>query len=195
MKQQDKPTYKGLIFDSVGEMHFYWWCEELMQAGFIDNVSPQPSVFELSGSVSLLYLKPMKKVEDKYLEKVILNSHSYTADFMIKFNDSAEKKFFINPIDNSPLKKEHTSLLIGNGMNCHIEVKPIFDQNNMTRLAVLNQKWVMEKFGIFINIVIPEKLFQKTFTPKRYLTCDKSSAKRKIKYTNIISLDEFLLSS
>lgn len=76
-----------------------------------------------------------------------------------------------------------------------IEVKPSFDQNNMTRLAVLNQKWVFEKFGLFINIVIPEKLFAKTFTPKRYLTCDKSSVKRKIKYKNIISLDEFLLSS
>jgi hypothetical protein len=73
-----------------------------------------------------------------------------------------------------------------------IEIKPIFDQNNMTRLAIINQKWVMEKHGLFVNIVIPDKLFENTFTPKRYLRCDASSKERKLKFSNVKSLDEFL---
>jgi len=42
-------------------------------------------------------------------------------------------------------------------------------------------------------IETPEKLFDRTFTPKRYLMCDVSTAKkRKINYKNVVLLDQFL---
>jgi hypothetical protein len=106
----------------------------------------------------------------------------------------SSKESFNNRL-KSHIDNETSKPLYDRDAYSYIEVKPLFDQNNMTRLAVLNQKWVMDKFGAFINIVIPEKLFDKTFTPKRYFTCDKSSTKRKIKYSNIITLEDFLLSS
>jgi len=62
----------------------------------------------------------------------------------------------------------------------------------MTRLAKINIKWVWDKYGVFVNIIIPEKHFDKTFTPKRFLTTDKSGKPRKIKYKNIKSLKQFI---
>ena len=194
MKQENKPTYKGLTFDSVGEMHFYWWCEELMELGIIKEIKEQPDAFVLSNKEVLSYVKPMKKTEDKIIEKTILNGHEYTPDFKIVWDPSAEDFFFVNIDRTSPLQnKETIDLIKGDVSNTtFIEVKPAFDQNNMTRLAVLNQKWVMDKFNIFINIVIPEKLFEKTFTPHRYLTCDKSPKPRTIKYKNIKTVKDFI---
>jgi len=52
----------------------------------------------------------------------------------------------------------------------YIEVKPPFDRNNMERLFKLNQKWMLQKHDVFINLVKIKELFEKTFTPKEYLT-------------------------
>jgi hypothetical protein len=76
----------------------------------------------------------------------------------------------------------------------YIEVKPSFDFKNMTRLVKINQKWVFEKHHIYINIVVPEHLFNRTFTPLKYFTTDKSGKPRKIKYKNKITLQEYLKS-
>jgi hypothetical protein len=195
MKQKDKPTYNGLTFDSSGEMHFYWWCEELINAGYIESVLTQPLEFQLSGAIGERYIKPMKKVEDKVMEKIVMNPHIYTPDVQVKWTEKAENIFFIRfPQFRIGNNKELLNLIKADcDMISLIELKPIFDQNNMTRLAVINQKWVMDKFKVFVNIEIPEKLFDKTFTPQRYLMCDVSTAKkRKINYKNIISLNEFL---
>jgi hypothetical protein len=45
----------------------------------------------------------------------------------------------------------------------------MFDQNNMERLFKVNQKWMWQKHGIFVNLIKPQELFQKTFTPAEYL--------------------------
>lgn len=198
MKQQDKPTYNGLTFDSVGEMHLYWWCEELLNENILLKVETQPMSFVLSEGVTKLYSKQMKKVEDKVLSHTILNSHSYTADFKLDWNENnLSAQIFQTELvsgkvydDKSKFNKLFSEKIPG--LCSLIEVKPSFDQNNMTRLAILNQKWVFAKFGAFINIVVPEKLFDKTFTPKRFLTCDKSNKPRKINYKNVVSLEEFL---
>ena len=62
-----------------------------------------------------------------------------------------------------------------------LEIKPKFDQNNMTRLFKINQKWVFDKHGLFVDLVIPETLFEKTFTPKDYLTTP-TGKQRKLNY-------------
>jgi len=195
MKQKDKPTYNGLTFDSTGEMHFYWWCEELQEKGFIKSIELQPEAFKLSDKKEVLYRLKMIKVEDKILSKPIINAHEYTPDVKITWDRRKSLDKFIFSF-NSPFinfGKERIDLI----KCCHkgityIELKPEYDQNNMTRLAVLNQKWVLDKMDIFVNIIIPEKLFEKTFTPKRYITCDNSSRKRKIEYENVVFIEQFL---
>jgi len=189
-----KVTYDNIEFDSVGEMHFYWWCEELQEAGCIESFETQPTPILLSYPEVLEYTIPMKRVADKTKQHNILNGHFYTYDSIIVWNEDAERLFCFNLTNYAKSgfnKKVDSKKLISQQCVCRIELKPKFDQNNMTRLAIVNQKWTYEKTGKFINIVIPEKLFEKTFTPKRYLLTDVSKTKRKIKFKTR-SLEEFV---
>ena len=61
----------------------------------------------------------------------------------------------------------------------------------MTRLFSINQKWMYSEHGIYIQKVIPQKLFADTFTPKRYLMTDGGGQARKIKW-DVKSLEEFV---
>lgn len=194
MAKKVKPSYKGLEFDSVGEMHFYWWLEELKEERYVSHIELQPTPFPLSERVSMSFTKRLK-TKSQVKQFTVMREHVYTADVLFWFTEKADGIFHVGFDTESPnhTKQELASLKTVKDFGyCYVELKPSFDQNNMTRLAVLNQKWVMEKYGKFINIVIPEKLFEKTFTPKRYLSCDKSNKSRKIKYDNVITLNEYL---
>lgn len=194
MAKKEKPSYNGLEFDSVGEMHFYWWLEELKDNGYVSNIELQPTPFPLSEKVSMSFTKHLK-TKSQVKQFTVMREHIYTADVLFWFTGKADGIFHVGFNTESPdhTKQELSSLKTYKDLGyCYVELKPSFDQNNMTRLAVLNQKWVMEKYGKFINIVIPEKLFEKTFTPIRYLSCDKSKKARKIKYDNVITLNEYL---
>lgn len=186
-----KVTYNEIEFDSHEEMHFYWWCQELQEAGYIDRITPQPEAFQLSSFEKRTHIKQMKRVEDKVLSHKILNDHKYTYDFDIDVKEKGMKVLFTDIDKRGHFEKsEFNKLFSQNGM-CRIEVKPVYDQNNMTRLAIINQKWVMYRYQQFINIIIPEKLFKDTFTPKKYLFTDKSKKKRKIKF-KVTLLEEYI---
>jgi hypothetical protein len=186
-----KVTYDNIEFDSVGELYFYWWCSELKEAGYIDNFVTQPSPIILSEKVTEEYIIPMKKVADKVKSHTLMNGHIYTYDSLIRFTMQGSHLLCFDLLLDEFNKSRDTGKLISKDCYCRIELKPKFDQNNMTRLAVINQKWVYDKTGKFINIVIPEKLFEKTFTPKRYLLTDVSKTKRKINFKTR-SLEEFV---
>lgn len=197
-KVKDIITEDGHIFDSMEELYFYWWVKELKDNGYILGFIPQPEPFVLSKGLHVKYIKEMKKVPNKELAHTLIEPSSYTADGLIRWADKAFGLFVTNLdglgddyTDESICKdKKLLNLLISDFSFCYIEVKPIFDQNNMTRLARTNIKWVHDNTGRVVNLVIPQKLFAKTFTPKRYLTCDKSSQKRKIHF-KVQSLQEF----
>lgn len=202
MKKQKRIIEEdGIEFDSYQELYFYWWCKELKEAGYIKKIEAQPKSFELSSAVKVPYVKPMKRVEDKVLEHKIFNEHVYTTDFRIIWSDKAEGVFTfgLNRTNSKRHSKEEVMLIPANedgalGMlYSFIEVKPKFDQNNMTRLAKINIWWVWEKYNKHVDIVIPEKLFKKTFTPDRYLITNKSAKARKLDYSPS-TLNEFVRS-
>ena len=183
-------------FDSDEEMYFFWWARELMIAGYIEKIVHQPESFQLSESIWCEYHKQQVR-SSKYVNEELLAAHKYTTDFYIEWNPDKLNEF-ATPLFSDLKKKEKRSFKyllaeenIGHYFS-YVEVKPAFDQNNMTRLAKINQKWVYEKFGNFINIVIPEKHFNKTFTPCRYFQTNKSMKLRKIKYSNQIRLADYL---
>jgi NH3-dependent NAD+ synthetase len=72
----------------------------------------------------------------------------------------------------------------------YFEAKPQYDFNNMTRLATLNVKWLYQKYGIYTQVIIPERIFQKTFTPKLMLKT-KTGKERKLNF-KVRSLEEYL---
>jgi len=191
-----KMTEQNLKLDSDEEMYFYWWLKELKERGFIKHIELQPSPFSLSESLKSSYIEQLK-TKEKTSSEELMPKHIYTADVFIIWTEYALNKF--TTLIDSKIKKTSSrsmQFIISQkndkgDIYSFVEVKPSFDQNNMTRLAKLNQKWVYEKHGIYVNIVIPEKHFNKSFTPARYFFTNKSKVARTIKYKNVITIDTF----
>lgn len=198
-KKRDKIKEHGYELDSWEEVAFLWWALALKDAGYIKSIVIEPPSFLLTEPVVVEYLKPMKKVADKMVPEEIMKGNLYTCDVLIEWEERANGIFFL-PLHSTTRKKKEAALqyMIAehdghSGWRSYIEVKPIFDQNNMTRLAKNNIKHTFSKYGAFVNLVIPEKLFNKSFTPKRFLFCNKDiKRKRKLKHKNIISLKSFI---
>lgn len=191
-------SHDGKEFGSWEEIYFYWWMKELQVHGYIQDIVLQPKSFELSGQVKVPYVKPMKRVADKHLEHLLLDSHEYTTDAQIIWNYTAVGLFTfgLNQATSRPHTKEEVKLIPANEdgatgtLYSFIEVKPKFNMHNMIREAKINQKWVMEKYNRFVDIIVPEKLFKRTFTPERYLVTNISMKARKLDY-DPITLSEF----
>lgn len=172
-------------FDSNEEMYFYWWAKELQDEGYIKSIEAQPKPFDLSDSLVTSYYMQMK-TKGKTVPEEILKGHIYTTDFKIVWNDKANG-IFTTALHGDTRKKKGSSLQfiishidLDGSLYSHVEIKPIFDRNNMTRLVKINQKWVWDKYKEYVNIIIPIKHFNKTFTPNRFLLTDKSMKPRTI---------------
>lgn len=181
--------------DSDEELYFYWWLSELKENGYIDEFILQPEPFTLSVKMKMTYFKPMKRVEDKELSYNLINGHIYTTDARIVWNKKAENVFYKDlTTELGKYDSYKDAIFIATESISYVEVKPKFDFKNMTRLAKTNIKWVWDKYGIFVNLVIPERLFKLTFTPDRFLTGNKSNRLRKINYKPIKTLKFYEIS-
>lgn len=176
-----------MIYDSKEELYFSWYLDELKEAKYIQNYEPQPESYVLSPPVFYEYTKQLK-TKPKLIVKKLAREHIYSPDFKIWWSQRAHSIFFHNIECNANLK---AISFIANGQKSIIEIKPVFDQNNMTRLFTINQKWMYQKHGIYVQKIIPVKLFEQTFTPEKYLLTDKTNKLRKLKYQPR-SLNEFL---
>jgi len=176
-------TYLGIPVDSDGEIHFIMWMEELKQNGYIKEYKRGESIL-LSNSVTNNYVQQLK-TKSKPCHHTILMGHSYSWDFTIEWTELG-LQYFVSKFG----EKWEKPFLINSKSMSFIECKPPFDFQNMSRLAVLNIKWVWEKCQIFIQMVKNEELFEKTFTPKQYLIT-KSGKLRKTKH-KIRTLQEYI---
>lgn len=172
-KTATKGIYNGLEYDSLDELGMLQWLFELKNQGFIKSIKRSMS-YLLSDDLTNNFAEPVKKGNSsKPATQCLLRGHSYTAEFDICWDWTKAKDKFVWD-QNSHTKFE--KLFIGEFNRNHneiatvIEVKPSFDQNNMERLFKLNQKWMWDKYKIFVNLVKINDLFPKTFVPKAYLT-------------------------
>lgn len=168
--------------DSVGEMYFVYYFQELKEAGYIKDFKRGQS-YLLSDSLLNNYAVQLK-TKSKPMSEVVLMGHSYNLDFEVEWTEEGARIFC------SKFGKKITKVFICNDNNIsYIEGKPFFDSQNMSRLAVLNIKWLYQKYGIFCQICIPEKIFPKTFTPT-VLRKTKTGKDRKINW-HLKTLEEF----
>lgn len=177
-------------FDSNEEKYMDWYLETLLNNGYIDTYKFHYKSYSLSNKVTYSWTKPMKRVQDKQMETTVLHPHSYTPDVHIWWNETAKNLFFQN-IEENEENEKLTSLFFAINNVSIWEIKGDFDFKNMTRLATLNIKWVMKEYNEYIQIVTPNKVFNATFTPERYLLTDKSFIPRKLKYKNVRTIREF----
>lgn len=180
--------WKGKELESDLELHFIWLLEELKEFGYVKFWRYEPVTFPLSDKVNYTYTKQLK-TKEKEVSKVLMQGHSYTPDFIVGFEDIAEEALFTKTGD----LKEFPFIVQGENNNCIIEIKPTFDQNNMTRAFKINQAFMWSMHNKYVNLVKlggENSWFGKWFTPKKFLTTS-TGKPRKINHS-IVTVEEWI---
>lgn len=145
-KRKEKPVYKNIQFDSVEEVEFYYWCEEALKLGYIDSVEFHNKDFELLESHKIPCPKTLFK--QGFLT---LQGCRYELDFRIK----PTLKFS---------QFDHNLIMDRDGW-IYVDTKGTW-KGSETVFAI-KQKLVYERYGTYINRVIPIKFFENTWLPER----------------------------
>lgn len=160
--------YGGIHYDSDEEVWFAMWCEELRREGFIKRYK-HDTVEEMKLFIGLKipYIKKTQlktKVKEEVKEHILLRPIVYTPDFEIAWTAKGWSKF-CSPILTKPFNPN--ALFFGEyPEEILVELKPVFDQNNMTRDFKAKQKFIWSKEKLFINLIEDvSTLFKKTFMP------------------------------
>jgi hypothetical protein len=164
-RKQIKGHYLGLPYESNEELYFLYWCEELIRKQIILPDIERGKTFVLSepATEEIEVIKQLKKGIKKEIKyKKFLREHIYTNDFTIYIKEDKINLFDFKYAGNKIVNEISY-------LRAYFEIKPVYDQNNMTRIFNINQKWVFDKYGQFINLFVPEKEFIKRFFPKKYL--------------------------
>ena len=179
-------------YNSNEEMYFEWYLNDLIKNNIVTRFLYESNTFTLSIAKKYIYTKKLiTKV--KPIELSLLDEHVYTPDFLIEWNTSSNGLFY-RYIENEGYITKPPFFAIKSLKNgkpyTFFEVKGTFDRNNMTRLFKINQKWLYDKYGLYVHQVTIPDLFKYTFTPERYLHTDSSRQLRKINF-GIKSFDEY----
>lgn len=171
--------------ESKEELYFSWWLNDLKKIGIVKSYTHNVTPFTITEGYFIEKIKPMKRVPDKILKKTIIPKKIYTPDFEIIWDYEKFKKTKLANIFHVYKTKstnEYYSIA---------ETKGSWDRNNMTRLFKNNQAFIYEKYKIVVGLYKIPTLFEKTFTPQKYIFTDISGKFRKINF-KIITLKEYL---
>lgn len=165
-------------FDSGEEWQVFNWLQEAVAYGLVRDVVYQPKPFELAPRASVEVLKQMK-TKTKKVDEFLFHPHKYTPDFSF----SCAYGYF-----SCAFRAIRVGLYQPNVI---IDVKGGFNRFGDPKQFSINQKWVWDKFGIYVEKVVPEKLFKKTWVPS---VCRLTPKKRQPvkKYIGVPTIDEFL---
>tara|TARA_R110001606_G_scaffold310357_1_gene457367 strand:- start:606 stop:1211 length:606 start_codon:yes stop_codon:yes gene_type:complete len=186
-------------FQSKEELYFYWFLVDLYNAGYVSNVLYEPFTYSLSEPLTKTFVTEKKlKTKVKVIEgeESILKGLVYTPDFVVHWTQKALGVFVETLNTNNKLMKgQSQNKFIGTKRGVDVitvfEVKPDFDQNNMTRYTKVKINWLCQRENVFVNLVKLPSLFKKYFVPTRFLITDKSAKLRKIKF-NVRTMEQFI---
>ncbi len=193
------------LFDSFEEYYFDEYLKELKETGYIIDYEYHPEKFILSEPVFYMTKRSVKRVANNIIvnEKTLLREHTYQCDFRIVWAEKAEN--FLYCRFDAFIKEEYPFFATGiNGdIVSYVDVKGNFAASTNTsdvRFPV-NQKWVFNKYQIFVQkIILFQKhkkgvryvwtgIFPETFLPKRYLLTDAKKKNRVISFDYILLTD------
>lgn len=163
------------------EEAFSWLCEELVEAGYLNNFG-KCKTYELIPKVENHYTEQLKtKTKDKI--QTIENNHVYTPDFELHWNEKA-KDIFIQTcvlgtfefldviIPKTKFKLDKNCFWQNSSIHdskCIIEIKGGYSKHGQLQGNAIDRKLLLQKYGLYVNLVKIPDLFKDTFTPKRYL--------------------------
>lgn len=185
-------------FDSKEEWYFDLWLKELSSYGLVDNQTYHPKPFLLSDKVSLNYIKALKK-KSKAEDAHLLASHEYQADWIVYWNKKLLNVLFSDLSASGRSPKDYPFIVNWStnrgSFFSVIDIKGTFNQNDAYRRFSIEQKWVYQKYHIYVQKVIPmpsvskagkaspaSALFLTTFMPERATKTDKQEKDRIIKF-------------
>ena len=149
------------------ELYFSYYLDELIDEGLLLKYEYEVQKFELSPDVQFTWtkktqLKTKLKVEHK--EKSLLKACTYTPDFILYSLTEIEG------LSSTSLMNDIPILLICKGMTV-VDVKGAFaGRTNSTQYTFpLKQKWLYDNYKLYTNKIVPDKLFQDTFTPAKVI--------------------------
>jgi len=160
--------------DSDEEYWFSLWCRDAADAGILEKWGHHPRPLILS-EVAKHTVPKQLKTKIRYDERTLLQGAHYTADHIIKTK-------YTNNLWNG--------LVASPDGLFWIDVKPSFSKFNDAKYFSLVRKWVYDKHGIYINKLIPQKFFAKTFCPEE-LRFGKSGKELK-KWIGCPTLEDYL---
>lgn len=142
--------------DSLEEVQFAHWLVEAEAYGYIYGWLYHDCEFKLFHKVSThitveYTTKKLGIKKTKEINKHLFGPHSYKPDFTV---------YPYPKLDNF----NHGLILYG---KCFIvDVKGAYEpQSAKKQVFSINQKWTWQRYGVYVNKLIPEKFFKKTWVP------------------------------
>ena len=152
MKKTKKYIFNDIEYDSQEEVDFAKWIEESKLNGLIESSIYHPESLILTERKTIPDTVQLK-TKTKSIEKFLLHPLTYQVDWEIVFTNKFQIVF-----------PSH-GLLSFNDRIYLIDVKGAYNLRNVHRIFIMQQKLVYDKYGMYVNMVVPEKFFAKTFVP------------------------------
>lgn len=164
---------KGVVDEkpiSDEEIYFMEWLKEAMKDELVEEYKHQPLPFKLSEQIAFLEQKGKKTIVNE-----LLKEHEYQADFKIHWGQKAFDIGLVKFVgDNTSKGIFECQMLKGKPISV-VDTKGSFAGNKNDQRFPLNQKWVFQKYGIYVQKIVPfgsgmmkTCLFNKTWTAKAY---------------------------
>jgi hypothetical protein len=173
-------------FDSPEERYFADWLIELEKSGYVNSWERTTQAIPLTKGLKHQYIQTViLKTKTKRIPKsqTLLIPSEYTPDFGITWADKAKNVFFQPIYDEQKLTCPIIADLKDGEYYSIIEIKPVFDLHNMTRGFINNQKYIWDKYGAYVNLLVVPDIFLDTFSPATFFKTptglDKKFAKGK----------------
>jgi hypothetical protein len=178
-------------FDSEEEIQFNEYLIELKENNIILNYEYHNEKIKICDKVSKDFLTTNGKIKSEHL----MHDLEYTYDFKIYWNSENSNGIFYKNIDfdkNVKYPKEKLPFYAKDNIS-YIDVKGTFigRHNNSAITFPIIQKVLYVLKGIFVQKIIPIKLFELTFVPESLIYTKKTNKLKKYKF-KIKSLNEFL---
>jgi len=146
------------MFDSQEEQWFSLWLREATDVGMVIEYKYHPDSIILSERKvkriqKTYYTKVRKEQRTKFVDKFLLHPCEYQPDFLVTFTEA--------------FRTAYPNILIETSIDCYIDIKGAFaGRNNVSAHTFpIKQKWLYEKYDIFVNKVVPVSFFKKTWVP------------------------------
>ena len=150
-----------LSVDSAEEVDTLAWLSECKSLGIVNDFSYQPEAFVLSEAVKY------QDVHNK--SRTLFQEHKYTADWVLEFTPSA----FIDLAKELKVPYEQLS---SSSVKVYLDSKGTF--NKTERSFSYNQKWLWQKWKVYVYKLVPKKFFAKAGVPEACMFTQKTKKPR-----------------